>query len=375
MDDEPRSLKSIFAQAEKTRLALENTNQGASASYHDDVSSAIHDYQQCLEKINQISLFSPNESAEDLSTFDLPYLLVNYHLAELIQKTPATAPQERKRVLTAARDAYERYLHLLDDYNLLNDAHAKLFSRYTEDPFSFSTVPAGADPAARRDAKIATFRAEKDLRQSLETLRSRPGYADPDAEGGVGGGDEEVVRSIHLAHLAYTTHMTFQSLESLNRELDILALAPPADRPSSGPDLALAEADERQRRGQGRAADGFDERLDGPLSGLRGPRGGPLLSEKGKPLQPFTLVGSRQDMTRAVFRPSHNLPTMSIDEYLEEERRRGGIIEGGGEASMREPEPDEDNYEKADAETMKARAWDEFTESNPKGSGNTLNKG
>lgn len=57
---------------------------------------------------------------------------------------------------------------------------------------------------------------------------------------------------------------------------------------------------------------------------------------------------------------------MTIDEYLEEEKRRGGIIEGGGEESGRVPVPDEDNYEKADAEVMKAREWDEYVEANPK---------
>lgn len=57
---------------------------------------------------------------------------------------------------------------------------------------------------------------------------------------------------------------------------------------------------------------------------------------------------------------------MTIDEYLEEERARGGIIEGGGEASGIIPEPEEDNYEKADEAIMKAREWDEFVESNPK---------
>lgn len=66
---------------------------------------------------------------------------------------------------------------------------------------------------------------------------------------------------------------------------------------------------------------------------------------------------------------------MTIDEYLEEEKRRGGIIEGGGEQSGIRPEPDEDDLDKADEETMKARAWDEFKEDNPKGSGNTLNRG
>jgi immunoglobulin-binding protein 1 len=57
---------------------------------------------------------------------------------------------------------------------------------------------------------------------------------------------------------------------------------------------------------------------------------------------------------------------MTIDEYLEEERRRGGIIEGGGEASGVKAVPDEDDYEKGEVETMKAREWDEFVEANPK---------
>lgn len=93
---------------------------------------------------------------------------------------------------------------------------------------------------------------------------------------------------------------------------------------------------------------------------------GPILSSGGKPLRPFTLLNDRQTLQKGVFRPGHNLPTMTIDEYLEEERARGGIIEGGGAASGLSPEPDEDNYEKGDQETMKAREWDEFVESNPK---------
>jgi hypothetical protein len=64
---------------------------------------------------------------------------------------------------------------------------------------------------------------------------------------------------------------------------------------------------------------------------------------------------------------------MSIDDYLEEERRRGGIIEGGNNDEVQEI--DEDDMNKADEETMKARSWDEFKEANPRGSGNTLNRG
>lgn len=92
-------------------------------------------------------------------------------------------------------------------------------------------------------------------------------------------------------------------------------------------------------------------------------------------MRPFTLLDTRQNLKKNVFRPDHALPTMTIDEYLEEEKRRGGIIEGGGAQSGIIPEPNEDDLEAADAETMKARAWDEYVEENPKGSGNTLNRG
>jgi immunoglobulin-binding protein 1 len=120
--------------------------------------------------------------------------------------------------------------------------------------------------------------------------------------------------------------------------------------------------------------EGYSERLDGPttLGGL-GRKGGPLLDPKGRPVQPFTLLDKKSQMQAGVFRSGHNLPTMSIDEYLEEERRRGGIIEGGGDVPQ--PEPDEDDMAANDAATMKAREWDEFVEANPKGAGNTLNRG
>ncbi|CCC06924.1 unnamed protein product [Sordaria macrospora k-hell] len=404
-DQEPRSLKATFAAAEEKRLSLENSPPNPS-DYADTLSAAIKLYQSCLSQISILSLFSSNEGLEDLNTNDLPYLLVNYHLAELIQKipSPTPSPAERKRLLDQAREAYERYLHLLDSYEgLLNPTYKKRLERYTDSPTEFTVAGASAsDPNARRNAKIANFKAEKELRQKLAYLRQRPEYAAADLEldddesttdqtgGGGNTGDEEVVRSVHLAHLDLCTHLTFQALESLNREMEVLNMAPrePASLPSAqlrgnnqagaGNDMG-AQDDLRRRQGGADPRD-YSDRLDMPLSRLQGILGGsgPILSKEGRPLRPFTLTGTRQEIAKGVFRPSHNLPTMSIDEYLEEERRRGGIIEGGGEASWKAGEKnpdDEDDHEKLDAETMKARAWDEFVEANPKGAGNTLNRG
>lgn len=364
--DESKSLKSVFARAEERRLALEGAFEVTDPNYREVLSNAVDDYVECLDLISQLRIFSPNESLEDLSTSDLPYLLVHYHLAELIQKIPSKSPSERTQLLDRSRSCYERFLAALDSYSLLEPQYSKMFEAYTEDPVIFSTTP--SDPAARRNSKIANFKAEQALKQKLAFLRRNPGYGDMDAEDGLGG-DEEIVRQVHLANLALSVHITFQQLESLNREADILAQAPEPLLPQA----STVEEDERRRRETLRE-DGLSDRLDRPFKRLQS-FNGPLLSKEGKPLQPFTITGSRQDLAQQVFRPGHNLPTMSIDEYLEEEKRRGGIIEGGGEASWHRPEPDEDDIEKADEETMKARAWDEFVEANPKGSGNTLNRG
>ena len=180
--------------------------------------------------------------------------------------------------------------------------------------------------------------------------------------------DDAALREIALAEVQLHAHHTFHALDMIAQELKILELIPPTQHAATGPE------DDRKRHDYGQ--NNYSERVDPPLSQLwnRG-KAGPILSKDGKPLKPFTLLDSRQRLRDGVFRPDHRLPTMTIDEYLEEEKRRGGMVEGGGEQSGILAEPEEDNYEKADVETMKAREWDEFTESNPKGSGNTINRG
>ncbi|USP75975.1 uncharacterized protein yc1106_03249 [Curvularia clavata] len=356
MSNEPQSLRGLFSKAEKAREELSSSYEPNSPTYQEKLSTTIATYEECLKVAEQVSLFSPNESLEDISSTDLQYLAINYHLAELVQKISNTDVSLRKQNLLRARGYYEQFLKLLDSYDMLGKADAKLLEAYNEDKNNFSTANT-RDAAARRDAKIARFRQEKELKTKLEYLRQNPKLAEQ---------DEQVVRDLHLTDLAFMIHQTFASLESMAQELHIISLAPPA--PPQGQDPQAPDA-----RQDSRGKDGYSERLDGQYAGLR--YSGPILSSDGKPMRPFTLLDSRQTLKKGVFRPDHSLPTMTIDEYLEEERKRGGIIEGGGPQSGIQPEPNEDDMEAADAETMKQRAWDEYVEANPKGSGNTLNRG
>lgn len=241
---------------------------------------------------------------------------------------------------------------------MLSIPDRKLYERYLDDRNKFS-LQSNVDPTSRRETKIARFKQETLLKSKLEHLSHDPSALQ---------NDDAVLRDLNLTEINFNTHKTFHILDMIAQELTILSFAPPPPLHNT----PTVTPDSRQQNSQGR--DPYSDRLD-PTISLRRGNAGPILSKDGKPLKPFTLLDNRQRLREGVFRPSHNLPTMTIDEYLAEEKRRGGIIEGGGEHSGNPAEPDEDNYHKADMETMKAREWDEFKEDNPKGSGNTLNRG
>lgn len=299
--------------------------------------------------------------------------MIDYYLAQLILQDNKP---NRKAVLQSAQATYEHYILLVNNYLLLSKSDTKLLERYLEGREEFSLV-SSTDSAARRDTKIARFRQEKDLKLKIEVCGKLPATESiltackylaqvPQALQN----DDAALREIYLTETQLCAHHTFHALDMIAQELKILALMPSA----SPAVLENRSTDYRERLSYHQ--DNYSERVDPPLSQLlnRG-KTGPILSKDGKPLKPFTLLDSRQQLRDGVFRPDHSLPTMTIDEYLEEEKRRGGMVEGGGEQSGRSAEPDEENYEKVDMETMKAREWDDFTEANPKGSGNTLNRG
>ncbi|KAI9877075.1 MAG: Immunoglobulin (CD79A) binding protein 1 [Pleopsidium flavum] len=374
MTDSPRNVRTLFDSGNRQRKQLESSYDANSSTYQENLRAAISTFEECRRLADEISLFSQNESLEDISSGDLQYLLISYYLAELILRNNNS---DRKPVLNQAQTFYENYLNLLDTYGVLSTSNRKLYESYLDNRKAFSTAST-TDVAARRESKIKRFRQEKELKGKLEA-RILPYVGISDSNGRQQylaqnptalQNDDSALRDLHIANINLCTHRTFQSLDIISQELQLLAFAPPASPPSSE---ALA-VDKRERSWRGK--DGYSERLDAPLSQLvAGGKAGPILSKDGKPLKPFVLLDRRQRIQEGVFKPGHSLPTMTIDEYLEEEKRRGGMIEGGGEKSGIRPDPDEDNIDKADEETIKAREWDEFKETNPKGSGNTLNKG
>lgn len=72
MDTQPETLHALFSRAKSHRKALdlpssENTPQ---------LSDVITEFEECQRRIAQLSLFSANESLDDIATGDLQYVTV-----------------------------------------------------------------------------------------------------------------------------------------------------------------------------------------------------------------------------------------------------------------------------------------------------------
>jgi hypothetical protein len=288
------------------------------------VASALSELALCASLIVHLAVLSPNETLDDLTASTLRCLLVPALQGDCELQVRTTSTIARRDALNKAQRAFRRFIDQVQDYDVV--------------PRELRAVLAGpsaalSNPMQRREAKIAQFKAERDLKARIADLsvaRGRTGVNDPLAEDE----DDEHERELVIAQIRLHYTRANAQLGSIDMELEVLAAMPmhdPANPPNTG-EKKPEDAD-------------LSWRLDRLSTGL--PRTGPVLSSQGRVLRPFTILPSatgqasldaRIRMQDSVYGPSHRLPTMTIDEYLEQEAARGNILSGGGAAGAAEQE-------------------------------------
>ncbi|THG97687.1 hypothetical protein EW026_g4363 [Hermanssonia centrifuga] len=340
-----------------------------------------------------LSLFSPNETLADISSRDLVFLFVPFVVAELENRARTTSPQGRIEHIGRAQAYLREFLSQLETYEVVPVREKALYEQRA------SSV---ADPAKRRELKIKQYQKEKELRVKIEAVRKARRQSlqeenpssdfeliasllpsstmndstdeEEDSE------TEDLLRESILLLLVLMYTQAHNQLESMDQELELLRSMPPPP--------PLTEEDARSSKGKEK-----DDmwKLDSPMpSG--GPDGkGPLMDDSGKLLRPFTILpagaADRARLQAEVFQPDHRLPTMSIDEYLEIEQQRGNIITGGGPQSQSKLTTSEQLQldsemdgtifaeQRTEEKRQKDENWARYTDTHPKGAGNTMNRG
>lgn len=66
-----QNIKSLFKSAERQRKGIESAWDSNTATYQQNLLAAISTYENCLKLADRLSLFSPNETLEDITSGDL----------------------------------------------------------------------------------------------------------------------------------------------------------------------------------------------------------------------------------------------------------------------------------------------------------------
>jgi hypothetical protein len=230
-------------------------------------------------------------------------------------------------------------------------------------------------PAPKREDKIARFRAKQQAQQEvqrLKSLRERRSRLGVTPEEVLDDADEETLdRNLAM------TNLLIQKAEALDEWGQTLRELPMMER--------MAQMEQEQRHmdkhtgnnGQpqsGPSSSDTRQRPPAPASGLQLTH--IRLDNAGQ------LQFKKEEIRSQVFRPGWNQPTMSLEEYADRERAQAMEREqrqNESEAQQAQgprrydqlvKDGMEDNLEAVEASAAVDRAWDDWKDENPRGSGN-----
>ncbi|GAX84630.1 hypothetical protein CEUSTIGMA_g12051.t1 [Chlamydomonas eustigma] len=365
-----------------SRSIQTNLNNIVSSRKLNVLSVAENVLQRCEIVTDIEAIFSKNEDdSDDITTPDLSLILVPFIRGELLSGCPASGPEQRLRMIQSGLSAYSRFLSRAHQYNLLGEVASRQFNQDQE----HRGMQIEAGPVAmsqmtdRRQLKIDRFKAEKAISAKLAVIESRRKKFDQDDDSQeitvLGGGelDEEEERQMWKLKIEYAALRTLEQRASCLEEVKLLQHAVRAMAASSHTSSAsgmengtgqeeVASVLAMERTGAG-AADlarqEAEEKL-GRMKVLQGLRGvaahlssssssyaqskGSTASTSSMPfstsaastaaLRPSqysevaqVLAGlsssstQRETLMAGVFRPSHVLPTMTVEEFGEMELR------------------------------------------------------
>ena len=293
------------------------------------------------DKIRQAALFSQNESEEELEAKDYPYLLVHAWLAVLTDAVSTRDATERYRIVQQMETYDETFLDHLEWYDLLSNENLAHRSRLAhslnaqkqndENQNALNTRAKPPLPNMSREQKIARYKQKKELSAQFEEMKK------------TGKTSDATFYKVWISLVAQE-RLEGQEMYILEKEMLSMAKQPP-------------------KTGfiYHRSANTTNQVDDNCILDVKKDS---LFNAKGQPMRPFILHSNKEAIRQQVFRPGHNLPTMTIDEYLANEAKRGNVLSGGTnedvarEKAVKEANEDEDRYN--EDLWRKAVAWDDF---------------
>ncbi|XP_063793169.1 immunoglobulin-binding protein 1 [Pseudophryne corroboree] len=314
---------------------VEGSSEPAAArAVQDKVKQGLAVLEQATRMVAQLDLFSSNEDLDEISSSDIRYLLLPALLGALTLKQVGLS--HRLQHLEVARSYFLDFLKRCHEYkvssfNLPTEQEGAPQGEQESVHQTCSTAPPNLTAMAlKRQAKIERYKQRKELENRLSSIHEsvRSGTA-----------DEEQVREFYLLQLQRWVCTALEEIESIDQELPMVK----AREMMKGVEISQRPRPTRP------------------------------------PMKPFILT--RDALQAKVFGAGYpSLPTMTVDDWYEQHLSKQVLPDQGvfnkttdedQEAAEKERKEEED-----DPETLqKARNWDDWRDTHPRGYGNRKNMG
>ncbi|CAF0775286.1 unnamed protein product [Brachionus calyciflorus] len=352
IDLENSTASTLFDKGWKFQQELEKASDECSPEYDQKRKKTIIILQKCESMLDELGIFSENESLEEISANELRYFINDALIAWLFSKVNSPKPEQRLPSLQESKKYYLKYLNLTYNYGIHKFRMEKFDANKNENSNNFSETKAGRqaafdesliNQAHDRNEKIKRYREQKELEAKLsacQVVLLKPHI------------DEEQKSEIYNIYIKYWLNKTLDELKIINDEINILH--------------SFGKEQERP----------VVHRLQGATGGL---------PPAGKP-----YIITKDAMQAKVFGAGYpSVPVYSIEEFYDQLADKGmmphcgvppkdpvQIGKGVTESQKQEEKAEKDLLEDRDdeAELRKQREWDEFKDDNKRGAGNRYNR-
>lgn len=320
---------------EAYRFQLVSTKPRAKKSAAEawDTSSVISKIQSLIEKVETLDVFGRNDTLDDIPSGSLKFLLLPFILGQYLEYNQDL--NVRRDYLLRAKKFYGLFcvttLSLLHDSDSEYSNLLRIWDNYNDK--TDDEAQNSIDPNIRRQQ---TIRRRHQIAAYSNLIIDEGGLRYPPL-------DDVSERTCYVALLKESLLESVICCELIDREVEFLK-------------QRAQNATESHNINESAEPVDLDSRLDGV----------------GKILQkPFIVkIANQAELRRffnsRVFQPSHILPSISLKEAAEHDMRVELGLQEAQKRTLVCAEEDEDTRE------LKQRAWDDWKDENPKGSGNKM---
>ncbi|XP_061035607.1 immunoglobulin-binding protein 1-like [Eubalaena glacialis] len=286
---------------------------------------------KAAEMLLELDLFSRNEDLEEIASSDLKYLMVPAFQGAFAMKQ--VNPSKRLDHLQWAREHFLNYLTQCQYYHVAEFELPKTKTNSAENNTANSSLAYSSlvAMASQRQARRERYKQKKEVEHRLSALKSAVER---------GQADDERVREYYLLHLRRWICISLEEIESIDQEIKIL----------------------RGRDSSKEASTSHSSRQDR------------------RPMKPFVLT--RNMVQAKVFGACYpSLASVTVNDWYEQHRKFGalpdqGIAKKTSEFRTAAQRQDQEQEEEDDEQALhRARDWDDWKDTHPRGCGNRQNMG